>query len=126
MSELRELITSYVNGEIDYVDFRRAFVVKFSSARNADKFLDGLADTVASECDDLSTGRVDETELKMNLANLLRNKFYLQPTAFFGNSTQAPIPSLKTASATSFLTTGAVVPVSFGVLSEIEPSLGRG
>jgi hypothetical protein len=71
MQELSTLVTRYIDGTIDYREFRRAFVMEFSSVRGTDAALDQMIDSIASEFDDLSNGLLSEQQLKLNLADRL-------------------------------------------------------
>jgi len=62
MTELRQLVGRYVRGEIDYREFRRAFVAGFLSIRNADPDVESAANAIESECADLSEKVIDSEE----------------------------------------------------------------
>jgi hypothetical protein len=67
MTKLRRLVKRYTSGEIQFSEFRRAFVMEFLAVADPDPTNWTAVLQMESECDDFAQGLITEDQLMLNL-----------------------------------------------------------
>lgn len=104
MTELRKLVERYVSGEVQFPEFRRAFVMDFLAVASQEPATWSVVLRIESECDDFAQGIITESQLKSNISV----KKDSSSSAFLCRAIQQPFvpPTIVTGSSTD------LVPVS--------------
>ena len=72
MNELRQLVMRYVGREIDFLQFRRAFVEQFLTTASNDTAVWQTVVQIESDCADFSERMMAEEQLRPRLVSLIQ------------------------------------------------------
>jgi len=105
MTKLRRLVKRYTSGEIQFSEFRRAFVMEFLAVAGQDPENWTAVLQMESECDDFAQGLITEDQLRSNLPAKLGSpngmvSYPVSQPLIVSNATLGMFPIIVTSSST--------------------------